>query len=108
MRVHQNSFVSNKAKKMRHLVILGLLLLAVAYMLLNPMREHLTAGPPTLGSLQSDVKGVDSKLNKLEKEFEDMKKQASEGANAAAAARLQVAAIKNTGGSPYPTAKLGK
>lgn len=77
-------------------------------MFLNPIQEHLTSGPPTLGSLQSDVKGIDSKINKLEKEFEDMKKQASEGANAAAVAKLQAGAIKNTGGAPYPTAKLGK
>jgi predicted nucleic acid-binding Zn-ribbon protein len=92
---------------MRHLVVLGLLLLAVLYMFLNPVREHLTAGPPTLGSLQSDTKDLDSRITKLQSEFDDMKKQASEGADAAAAAKLQAGSIKNTGGQQYPTFKIG-
>lgn len=92
---------------MRHFVVLGLLLLAVLYMYLNPMREHLTSGPPTLGSLQSDTKDLDSRLTKLQQEFDDMKKQATEGANAAATAKLQVSAIKNTGDAPYPSFKIG-
>jgi hypothetical protein len=92
---------------MRPLIVLGLLLLVVVYLFLNPVKEHLTSGPPTLGSLQSDTKDLDSRLTKLQSEFDDMKKQASEGADAAATARLQAGAIKDTGGQQYPTFKYG-
>jgi hypothetical protein len=59
-------------------------------------REHMTSGPPTLASLQKDTHELDERLKKLDSEFQKMNKQASEGANAAAAARLQVSAVKNS------------
>ena len=56
----------------------------------------MTPGPPTLATLQKDTHELDEKLKKLDSEFQQMKQQASEGANAAAAARLQVSAVKNS------------
>jgi hypothetical protein len=56
----------------------------------------MTSGPPSLATLQKDTKELDQRLTKLNSEFQQMKSQASEGANAAAAARLQISAVKNT------------
>lgn len=73
--------------------ILFLILLVIAYLYAN-RREHMTPGPPTLASLQHDTKELDDKLKKLDSEFQQMKQQASEGANQAAAARAQLSAVK--------------
>lgn len=68
----------------------------MVYLWYTSRREHLTPGPPTLATLQKDTHELDDKLKKLSTEFEQMKQQASEGANAAATARLQVSAVKNS------------
>ena len=79
---------------MKRLVILFVLFALVGYLWYT--REHMTSGPPTLASLQKDTHELDERLKKLDSEFQKMNKQASEGANAAAAARLQVSAVKNS------------
>jgi hypothetical protein len=79
----------------RIILFIGLLLL-VGYVWYTSGREHMTPGPPTLASLQKDTKELDEKLKKLDTEFQQMKQQASEGANQAAAARLQISAMKNS------------
>lgn len=81
---------------MKRVYLLGGLLLLVVYLWYTSRREHLTPGPPTLATLQKDTHELDDKLKKLSTEFEQMKQQASEGANAAATARLQVSAVKNS------------
>jgi hypothetical protein len=81
---------------MKRLGITILILLVLAYIWYTSRREHLTPGPPTLASLQKDNQELDEKLKKLDAEFQQMKQQASQGANAAAAARLQVASVKNS------------
>jgi hypothetical protein len=81
---------------MKRLGVTILILLVLAYIWYTSRREHLTPGPPTLASLQKDNQELDEKLKKLDSEFQQMKQQASQGANAAAAARLQVAAVKNS------------
>jgi hypothetical protein len=81
---------------MKRATLLGILLLLVAYLWYTNRREHLTSGPPTLSSLQKDTQELDEKLKKLDDEFQKMKQQASEGANAAATARLQISAAKNS------------
>ena len=80
---------------MKRVYLLAILLLLVGYLWYTSRREHLTPGPPTLATLQKDTHELDDKLKKLSSEFEQMKQQASEGANAAATARLQVSAVKN-------------
>lgn len=78
-------------------VVVGILAVGLfLYMWYSARREHLTPGPPTLATLQKDTHELDDKLKKLNDEFQQMKQQASEGANAAATARLQVAAVKNS------------
>ena len=81
---------------MKRVMLLGILLLLVVTIWYTGRREHLTPGPPTLASLQKDNQELDERLKKLDSEFQQMKQQASEGANAAASARLQVAAVKNS------------
>lgn len=73
---------------------LGFILLLL-YLLFTGSREHLTPGPPTLHSLQKDGQELEKKIEKLDAEFQQMKQQASEGANQAAAARLQLSTIKS-------------
>jgi hypothetical protein len=78
-------------------VVLGLIIFGlIVYAWYSNTREHLTSGPPTLATLQKDTHELDEKIKKLNDEFQQMKQQASEGANAAATARLQVAAVKNS------------
>jgi hypothetical protein len=81
---------------MKRVYLIGILLLLVGYLYYTNRKEHLTSGPPSLATLQKDTHELDEKLKKLSSEFEQMKQQASEGANAAAAARLQVSAVKNS------------
>lgn len=80
---------------MKRLTLLGILVVFIAYMWWT-QREHMTSGPPSLATLQKDTKELDERLSKLNSEFQQMKQQASEGANAAAAARLQISAVKNS------------
>lgn len=81
---------------MKRIVLLLGIVALLAYSWYTNRREHLTPGPPTLASLQKDTKDLDGKLEKLNSEFQQMKQQASEGANQAAAARLQISAVKNS------------
>ena len=57
-------------------------------------KEHLTPGPPTLLTLQTDTKDIDSRLTELKADFDKMKAQASAQAGDAAAARAQISATK--------------
>lgn len=81
---------------MKRITLLVGVVVLVVYLWYTSRREHLTPGPPTLSSLYNDTKELDEKLTKLDTEFQQMKKQASEGANAAASARLQLSAVKNS------------
>jgi hypothetical protein len=56
--------------------------------------EHLTPGPPTLLTLQTDTKDIDTRLTDLKADFDKMKSQASAQAGNAAAARAQISATK--------------
>lgn len=56
--------------------------------------EHLTPGPPTLLTLQTDTKDLDTRLTDLKADFDKMKSQASAQAGNAAAARAQISATK--------------
>ena len=79
-------------------LFIGLVILTI-YVIVNKniiIKEHLTSGPPTLFTLQKDVKDTDEKLTTLQKEFEDMKSQAGAQAQQAAAAKAQLTAIKQS------------
>jgi hypothetical protein len=56
--------------------------------------EHLTPGPPTLLTLQTDTKDLDTRLTDLKADFDKMKSQASSQAGNAASARAQLSATK--------------
>lgn len=81
---------------MKRVTLLLIFLTIIGYMWYTGRREHMTPGPPTLASLHRDTTELDEKLKKLDAEFQQMKQQASEGANQAAAARLQISAMKNS------------
>jgi hypothetical protein len=97
-----------KAKKMAKkvvfkLIILGCLLAVLVYFLTNKdyvIREHLTPGPPTLLTLQTDTQDIDKRLTDLKSDFDSFKSQAKQGADAAASARAQISATKY---SPAPS-----
>jgi len=76
------------------MLLVGFLLLMLR--VLNNNREHLTPGPPTLLTLQTDSKDLDDRLTKLKSEFDKMSNQAKQGANAAAQSKAQAAMLKNS------------
>ena len=79
------------SRKLAILVVLGLFIL---YLIANKdvfITEYLTN--PTVGSLEIELKNTNSKLSKLNSEFQDLKGKASAQASEAAAAK---AAISNT------------
>lgn len=81
---------------MKRINLLLIFLFMLGYLWYTNKREHLTPGPPTLASLQADGKDLQKQIDSLNTEFQQMKQQASEGANAAATARLQLSAVKNS------------
>ena len=75
-------------------------------MLLNKefvIKEHLSPGPPTLLTLQSDTKDLDSRLTKLKSEFDDMSSKAKDGATVAAQAKAQASLLKTSSTSTIPS-----
>jgi uncharacterized phage infection (PIP) family protein YhgE len=76
------------------MLFIGVLLL-ILYTL-NKSREHLTPGPPTLLTLQTDTQDLDSRLTQLKSEFDKMSDQAKQGADAAAQSKAQAALLKNS------------
>jgi hypothetical protein len=76
-------------------IILLVLLAVLLYLSLNT-REHLTPGPPTLLTLQTDTQDIDSRLTQLKTEFDKMSAQAKQGADAAAQSKAQMAVLKNS------------
>ena len=77
-----------------------LMLFIVAVLLLmyvlDNRKEHLTPGPPTLLTLQTDTKDLDDRLTKLKSEFDKMSTQAKQGADAAAQSKAQAALLKSS------------
>jgi len=77
-----------------------MIFVGIAFMLIHLLNtqksvmEHLTPGPPTLLTLQTDTKDLDTRLTDLKTDFEKMKSQASAQAGNAAAARAQLSATK--------------
>ena len=76
-------------------LLIGIIIVLV-YLWYTGRREHLTPGPPSLNSLQLDTQDLQNQIDTLNTQFQQMQQQASQGANAAASARLQVAAVKNS------------
>jgi type IV secretory pathway TrbL component len=71
----------------------------ILYMVLNKtaiIKEHLTPGPPTLLTLQTDTQDLDSRLTQLKSDFDKMSQQAKQGADASASARAQMNMLKQS------------
>jgi hypothetical protein len=81
--------------KLRGIIVLLVVLVVLLYVILNT-REHLTPGPPTLLTLQTDTQDLDSRLTELKTEFDKMSAQAKQGADAAAQSKAQMAVLKNS------------
>lgn len=82
--------------KLRGIIVLLLLMVALLHLILNNTREHLTPGPPTLLTLQTDTQDLDGRLTELKTEFDKMSAQAKQGADAAAQSKAQMAVLKNS------------
>jgi len=85
-----------KRKQLILLVLVFVLSFLVWYVVTNKdqlIREHLTSAPPSLESLNEDLKKTKEEVKTLSKEFHDLKDQASAQAQEAAAAKASLAAI---------------
>jgi len=76
------------------MIIIGILLMVLYFY--DRTREHLTPGPPTLLTLQTDTKDIDDRLTTLKAEFDKMSNQAKQGADAAAQSKAQAALLKSS------------
>jgi hypothetical protein len=84
---------------LRRLIALTLLFGLVAYLFFDSscaLKEHLTAGPPSLVTLQADTVDLDKRVTSLKAEFDAMSAKAKEGADASAAARAQMDVLKSS------------
>jgi len=81
----------------RIMILIGLVLLTLHVLYRgNILQEHLTPGPPTLLTLQTDTKDIDERLIQLKSEFDKMSAQAKQGADAAAQSKAQIALMKSS------------
>ena len=78
----------------RVMLFIGLLLL-ILYVF-SSSKEHLSPGPPTIFTLQTDTQDLDNRLTQLKSEFDKMSAKAKEGADAAAQSKAQAALLKNS------------
>jgi type IV secretory pathway TrbL component len=87
-----------KQNFLRLLLFVGLVTF-ILYMVLHKtdiIKEHLTPGPPTLLTLQTDTQDLDSRLTQLKSDFDKMSQQAKQGADASASARAQINMLKQS------------
>jgi hypothetical protein len=86
-------------KYLLRIALFASLIAVIVYFIVNKdfiIKEHLSNGPPTLLSLQTDTKDLDTRLNELKSDFDKMSAQAKAGADASAQARAQAAMLKNS------------
>lgn len=93
-----NSFVSMKAKmfKLKYIWLLVFLVGLIAFLISHKewiITEMLTNPPPTLFSLDKELKSTSERLQKVETEFTQFKDKASAQSAQAAAAQASLAAI---------------
>jgi F0F1-type ATP synthase membrane subunit b/b' len=85
-----------KRKQLILLSVVFVLSFLVWYAVTNKdqlIREHLTSAPPSVESLEKELKKTQTELKSLSKEFHDLKDQAGAQAQEAAAAKASLAAI---------------
>lgn len=83
--------------KGKHIVLFAILIFLIAFLISHKdwvVTEMLTNPPPTLFSLDKEVKTTEARLEKVETEFAQFKNQASAQSQQAAAAQASLAAIK--------------
>ena len=86
-----------KRKELIHLGLLALLISVIAFLISHKdwiVTEMLTNPPPTLFSLDKELKSTEERLKKVETEFSQFKNQAGAQSQQAAAAQASLAAIK--------------
>ncbi len=97
-----NSFVSMKAKMLKRKEYMSIGLFAVLVFVIAILISHrewimtemLTNPPPTLFSLEKELKTTEARLENVETEFNKFKNQASAQSSQAAAAQASLAAIR--------------
>lgn len=83
--------------KGKHIVLFAILIFLIAFLISHKdwiVTEMLTNPPPTLFSLDKELKTTEARLEKVETEFSQFKNQASAQSQQAAAAQASLAAIK--------------
>jgi len=83
--------------KGKHIVLFAILVFLIAFLISHKdwiVTEMLTNPPPTLFSLDKELKTTEERLKKVETEFSQFKTQASAQSQQAAAAQASLAAIK--------------
>lgn len=84
-------------KSTKYLILFAILVVFTGYVILNKnyiIREHLTAGPPTLATLQPDTQDLQDQITKINNNVNQMMEQAKSQAAQAEAAKAQLAAAK--------------
>ena len=93
-------------KKKLYLIALVVVVLWTVYVFVNKeyfIQEHLTNNNPTLFTLQSGLDGTNTKLDTLNKEFQNMKSVAQAQGAQAAAAQASLNAIPTGVNDVIPT-----
>lgn len=89
------------SKKQLYMLAIGVLIVWTIYMVANRehfIREHLSNPTPTLSSLQKEIDETNKKLEELNTDYQDLKKQGQAQTSQAAAAMASLKAIPS--GSP--------
>ena len=82
--------------KGKHIVLFMIVVLLIAFLISHKdwiVTEMLTNPPPTLFSLDKELKNTEARLEKVETEFAQFKNQATAQSSQAAAAQASLAAI---------------
>lgn len=84
-------------KSTKYLILFVILVCITIYVATNKdfiIREHLTSGPPTLASLQTDTQDLEGQIKKVSDNVNQMMEQAKAQGAQAAAAKAQLTAAK--------------
>lgn len=82
--------------KLKYIWLLAFLVFLIAFLISHKewiITEMLTNPPPTLFSLEKELKTTEARLEKVETEFNNFKDQAAAQSSQAAAAQASLAAI---------------
>lgn len=86
-------------KSTKYLLLFIILIFFTIFVITNKdliIREHLTAGPPTLATLQADTQDLQTQITQLNNTVTQMTQQAQAQSSQAMAAKAQITAAKSS------------